>query len=95
MGDSHESEGAVPPAADQDHFLYHETQQAALCGVHAINTLLQGPYFSEIDLAEASWPPPFRDLMLNGVSCVAAAAAGPGQALPRAPHVSKPIAVRR
>ncbi len=32
--------------------LYHETQVAALCGVHAINTLLQGPVFSEIDLAQ-------------------------------------------
>jgi hypothetical protein len=25
---------------------------AALCGVHCINTLLQGPYFSELDLAQ-------------------------------------------
>lgn len=32
--------------------LYHEKQVAALCGVHCINTLLQGPYFSEIDLAQ-------------------------------------------
>jgi ataxin-3 len=32
--------------------LYHEKQVAALCGVHAINTLLQGPVFSEIDLAQ-------------------------------------------
>lgn len=28
-------------------------QVAALCGVHCINTLLQGPYFSELDLAQA------------------------------------------
>ena len=33
--------------------LYHETQVASLCGVHAINTLLQGPYFSEVDLGQA------------------------------------------
>jgi Josephin len=26
-------------------------QQAALCGVHCLNTLLQGPYFSEWDLS--------------------------------------------
>eukprot|EP00198_Chlamydomonas_reinhardtii_P012694 XP_001702031.1 ataxin-3-like protein [Chlamydomonas reinhardtii] len=32
--------------------LYHEKQVAALCGVHTLNTLLQGPYFSEIDLAQ-------------------------------------------
>ncbi len=32
--------------------LYHEKQVAALCGVHCINTLLQGPYFNEIDLAQ-------------------------------------------
>lgn len=27
-------------------------QVAALCGVHCINALLQGPYFSEVDLAQ-------------------------------------------
>ncbi|MEW5304643.1 MAG: hypothetical protein WDW36_007240 [Sanguina aurantia] len=32
--------------------LYHEKQVAALCGVHAINALLQGPYFSEVDLGQ-------------------------------------------
>jgi hypothetical protein len=32
--------------------LYHEKQIAALCGVHCLNTLLQGPYFSEIELAQ-------------------------------------------
>ncbi|GLI65124.1 hypothetical protein VaNZ11_008577 [Volvox africanus] len=32
--------------------LYHEKQVAALCGVHCLNTLLQGPYFSEIELAQ-------------------------------------------
>lgn len=33
-------------------WLYHEKQVAALCGVHCLNTLLQGPYFTELDLAE-------------------------------------------
>ncbi|KAJ9529014.1 hypothetical protein QJQ45_007088 [Haematococcus lacustris] len=33
-------------------WLYHEKQVAALCGVHCLNTLLQGPYFSELDLAQ-------------------------------------------
>ncbi len=32
--------------------LYHEKQVAALCGVHCINSLLQGPIFSEVDLAQ-------------------------------------------
>eukprot|EP00887_Chlorella_sp_A99_P005363 scaffold1.g5363.t1 len=32
--------------------LYHESQKAALCGVHALNTLLQGPFFTEFDLAQ-------------------------------------------
>lgn len=29
-------------------------QVAALCGVHCLNTLLQGPYFTEVDLAHVS-----------------------------------------
>ncbi|KAK9838940.1 hypothetical protein WJX74_006331 [Apatococcus lobatus] len=36
----------------EESLLYHEKQVAALCGVHCLNTLLQGPYFSEIDLAQ-------------------------------------------
>lgn len=32
--------------------LRHPVQAAALCGVHALNTLLQGPYFDEISLSE-------------------------------------------
>jgi hypothetical protein len=31
---------------------YYVLQVAALCGVHCINTLLQGPFFSELDLAQ-------------------------------------------
>ncbi len=30
--------------------VYHELQVAGLCGVHCLNTLLQGPYFTEVDL---------------------------------------------
>eukprot|EP01102_Stenamoeba_stenopodia_P001865 TRINITY_DN11689_c0_g1_i1.p1 TRINITY_DN11689_c0_g1~~TRINITY_DN11689_c0_g1_i1.p1 ORF type:complete len:267 (-),score=47.34 TRINITY_DN11689_c0_g1_i1:260-1060(-) len=33
-----------------EYFLYHEKQVAGLCGVHCLNTLLQGSYFTEIDL---------------------------------------------
>ena len=32
--------------------LYHEKQLSSLCGVHALNNLLQGPYFGAGDLAE-------------------------------------------
>ncbi|DBB15256.1 hypothetical protein WJX82_009066 [Trebouxia sp. C0006] len=32
--------------------LYHEKQVASLCGVHCLNTLLQGPTFSEMDLGQ-------------------------------------------
>ena len=31
--------------------LYHEKQVSLLCGVHALNSLLQGPYFGAQDLA--------------------------------------------
>ncbi|KAL3931541.1 MAG: hypothetical protein SGPRY_001082 [Prymnesium sp.] len=31
--------------------IYHERQQSALCGQHCLNNLLQGPYFTEVDLA--------------------------------------------
>ena len=32
--------------------LYHERQIAALCGQHCLNNLLQGPYWTEVGLAE-------------------------------------------
>ncbi|XP_021759229.1 ataxin-3 homolog [Chenopodium quinoa] len=31
--------------------LYHEVQEGKLCAVHCVNTVLQGPFFSEFDLA--------------------------------------------
>ena len=33
-------------------FIYHEKQSAALCGVHCLNNLLQGPYTNAGALAE-------------------------------------------
>nr|XP_024379753.1 ataxin-3 homolog [Physcomitrium patens]PNR50945.1 hypothetical protein PHYPA_010131 [Physcomitrium patens] len=30
--------------------LYHEVQESRLCAVHCVNAVLQGPYFSEVDL---------------------------------------------
>ena len=32
--------------------LYHEKQLSSLCGVHALNNMLQGPYFGAGDLAQ-------------------------------------------
>ena len=36
---------------DGDTFVYHERQDSSLCGQHALNTLLQGAYFTAPDLA--------------------------------------------
>jgi ataxin-3 len=33
-------------------YIYHEKQDAALCGVHCLNSLMQGDYFTEIDLMQ-------------------------------------------
>ena len=45
--------------------LYHEKQVSLLCGVHALNTLLQGPYFTANDLRDiaAEFDLRERDLM--------------------------------
>lgn len=45
--------------------LYHEKQVSLLCGVHALNTLLQGPYFTADDLRDiaAEFDQRERDLM--------------------------------
>lgn len=37
---------------EDDYLIYFEKQQAALCGVHAINTLLQAPLMTEVELSE-------------------------------------------
>ena len=47
-----ESPADAPPPSQEDYFIYHEPQAAALCGVHAINALLQGPFVTEVDCAE-------------------------------------------
>jgi hypothetical protein len=43
----------VDPATGE-RYLYFERQQDSLCGCHALNTLLGGPYFDEVELAEVS-----------------------------------------
>jgi ataxin-3 len=44
--------GGDPALASDPTLVYHERQQSALCGVHAVNALLQGPYHSEVGLAD-------------------------------------------
>eukprot|EP01104_Vermistella_antarctica_P010439 TRINITY_DN2791_c0_g1_i1.p1 TRINITY_DN2791_c0_g1~~TRINITY_DN2791_c0_g1_i1.p1 ORF type:complete len:482 (-),score=105.20 TRINITY_DN2791_c0_g1_i1:119-1564(-) len=36
----------------ESQILYHEKQEAGLCAVHCLNSLLQGSYFTEIDLMQ-------------------------------------------
>lgn len=48
--------------------LYHEVQEAKLCAVHCVNTVLQGPFFSEFDLAAlaADLDRKERQMMMEG-----------------------------
>ncbi|CAE6076211.1 unnamed protein product [Arabidopsis arenosa] len=50
--------------------LYHEVQESNLCAVHCVNTVLQGPFFSEFDLAAvaADLDGKERQVMLEGAS---------------------------
>ncbi|KAL0338227.1 UNVERIFIED_CONTAM: Ataxin-3 [Sesamum angustifolium] len=45
------SEGGGGGGASNGGMLYHEVQESKLCAVHCVNTVLQGPFFSEFDLA--------------------------------------------
>ncbi|XP_039145802.1 ataxin-3 homolog [Dioscorea cayenensis subsp. rotundata] len=49
--------------------LYHEVQESKLCAVHCVNTVLQGPFFSEFDLAALASDLDRRErqMMLQGV----------------------------
>ncbi|PIN02238.1 Ataxin 3/Josephin [Handroanthus impetiginosus] len=44
-------EGGGGGGASNGGMLYHEVQESKLCAVHCVNTVLQGPFFSEFDLA--------------------------------------------
>ncbi|WOL20360.1 ataxin-3 [Canna indica] len=48
--------------------LYHEIQEGKLCAVHCVNTVLQGPFFSELDLAAlaSDLDQKERQMMLEG-----------------------------
>lgn len=49
--------------------LYHEVQESKLCAMHCVNTVLQGPFFSEFDLAAlaSDLDRKERQMMLLGV----------------------------
>lgn len=54
--------------------LYHEVQESKLCAVHCVNTVLQGPFFSEFDLAAlaSDLDSKERQMMLQGTTTAAA-----------------------
>ncbi|XP_054784490.1 ataxin-3 homolog [Prosopis cineraria] len=51
--------------------LYHEVQESKLCAMHCVNTVLQGPFFSEFDLAAlaSDLDRKERQMMLQGGVC--------------------------
>ncbi|KAM7260253.1 hypothetical protein ACFE04_015994 [Oxalis oulophora] len=57
--------------------LYHEVQESKLCAVHCVNTVLQGPFFSEFDLAAVASDLDHkeRQMLITGGGGGAAAAA--------------------
>ncbi|KAL5222048.1 hypothetical protein ABZP36_026761 [Zizania latifolia] len=65
-------------AASNGGLLYHEVQEGKLCAVHCINTALQGPFFSEFDLAAlaADLDQRERQVMSEGAAGAATMAAG-------------------
>ncbi|XP_010553255.1 PREDICTED: ataxin-3 homolog [Tarenaya hassleriana] len=58
--------------------LYHEVQESNLCAVHCVNTVLQGPFFSEVDLAAVAsdLDRKERQMMLEGSAAVGGFSAG-------------------
>ncbi|KAG6745230.1 hypothetical protein NC652_036833 [Populus alba x Populus x berolinensis] len=56
--------------------LYHEVQEAKLCAVHCVNTVLQGPFFSEFDLAALASDLDTKERQMMQEGTVSAAASG-------------------
>ncbi|KAE8796864.1 ataxin-3 [Hordeum vulgare] len=67
-------DAAAAAGASNGGLLYHEVQEGKLCAVHCVNTALQGPFFSEFDLAAlaADLDQRERQVMLQGAATVAA-----------------------
>jgi len=53
-GDTKSGSGSQARIKPGDFPIYHERQQSALCGQHALNNLLQGAFFTPMDLAEVA-----------------------------------------
>lgn len=70
-------------AASNGGLLYHEVQEGKLCAVHCVNTALQGPFFSEFDLAALAADLDQRErlVMLEGSQSPGAANAASGDFL--------------
>ena len=75
-------------AASNGGLLYHEVQEGKLCAVHCVNTALQGPFFSEFDLAALAADLDQRErlVMLEGSQSPGAANAAAGDFLTKGSH---------
>ncbi|KAF8775310.1 hypothetical protein HU200_004718 [Digitaria exilis] len=75
-------------AASNGGLLYHEVQEGKLCAVHCVNTALQGPFFSEFDLAALANDLDQRErlVMLEGSQSPGAANAAAGDFLAEGSH---------
>ncbi|KAG2592986.1 putative ataxin-3 homolog [Panicum virgatum] len=75
-------------AASNGGLLYHEVQEGKLCAVHCVNTALQGPFFSEFDLAALAADLDQRErlVMLEGSQSPGAANAAAGDFLAEGSH---------
>ena len=85
--------GEEPPPMSES--IYHEKQLSALCGVHALNNLLQGPYYGAGDLADVARAIDARELALLSEDPPAPAAAAaprwpPKHVVRRLPSSSPP-----
>ncbi|CAL4960420.1 unnamed protein product [Urochloa decumbens] len=79
---------AAAAAASNGGLLYHEVQEGKLCAVHCVNTALQGPFFSEFDLAALAADLDQRErlVMLEGSRSPGGANAAAGDFLPEGSH---------
>ncbi|CAI5488211.1 unnamed protein product [Closterium sp. Naga37s-1] len=71
----HQNQLQQPPGAVR---LYHERQDAALCGVHCLNALLQAPLFDAADLAAIAEGLDRRERAVMAEGGAGAASAGDG-----------------
>ena len=86
--------GFVLAPVEVHEFVYHEKQVSALCGVHALNNLLQGPYYGAGDLADVARALDARELaLLTEEAAAPAAAAAADAAIAAAATTAPPAAL--